>query len=342
MIAINDSPVKMSNTDLDSLRLALSRSGLPAPAGPSALHAVFQGSFDLAGPYDIAEREDVASPQGDAVDPSPWTDAISETELRLARSLQLSHQPRVHPQIAGWHIDTKYQPARSVGGDFYDLIAFDDGCIGVVMGDVTGKGMTAARIMASTRSTLRTLAVQHARPSDVLANANHALLRNIPAGYFVTCIYAVLNPATGHMTLANAGHNPPFVRRPTSGQHAGTTPAQVTDREELAADSPKSVHVEMIDVVGLPLGLMEDIRYDEVDANVGPGECVLFYSDGITEAHNAERVLFGFDRLQALIATLDPTDCPSVLDALLTSLSAFTGLAGEQEDDISLLALHRL
>jgi serine phosphatase RsbU (regulator of sigma subunit) len=250
-----------------------------------------------------------------------------EQEMRLAHEIQLSLLPRTLPAIPGWHLETKYQPARAVGGDFFDLIQLDERRLGVLIGDVTGKGMPAALIMANSRSILRSIADSGAPPAQVLQRANNLLLRDITPGFFVTCLYAVIDTVTGHVVMANAGHNPPFQRIPA-----------LEEMGKIVAP----LRVEKMDAVGLPLGLMGDTTYEESEGTVQPGSCVLFYSDGITEAHSPQRTLFGFDRLKALMETLDPNDCPSVLDALLGALSAFTGRQAEQEDDITLLALHRL
>lgn len=260
-----------------------------------------------------------------------------EQDLRIAHDIQLSLLPHSIPQFPGWTLETKYQPALAVGGDFFDLVQLDDHRLGVLIGDVTGKGMPAALIMATTRTILRSVADGGAPPAEVLKRANNLLLRDMTPGYFVTCLYAVIDTQSGHVTLANAGHNPPFQRTPARG--GAQAPAGQSARQ---GSVRMPVRVEKIDAVGLPLGLMQEVLYDEVEAVIEPGGCVLFYSDGITEAHNAKRTLFGFDRLQTLIETLDPSDCSSVLDALLASLAAFTGAQNEQEDDITLLALHRL
>ncbi len=245
-------------------------------------------------------------------------------EMRMAHEIQLSLLPKTLPHPAGWALETKYQPARAVGGDFFDFVEIDEHRFGVLMGDVTGKGMPAALIMATTKAVLRSVADTGARPSDVLQRANNLLVRDMPPGYFVTCLYAVIDTRTGATRFANAGHNPPFLR------HAG--------------------RVSKLDAVGMPLGLMPDMEYDEGEVTVAPGGCVLFYSDGVTEAHNPERRMFGFDGLQALLERIstavdpaaEPDLCPTVLEGLLAAVQAFTGEQAEQEDDITLLALHRL
>ena len=170
--------------------------------------------------------------------------------------------------------------------------------------------------MATARTILRREAETGAAPAEVLRRANTQLVRDIPPGHFVTCLYAVIDLATGETCFANAGHNPPFERR---------------------ADG-----VHKLDAVGVPLGMMADMTYGEARATLGKGGCVLLYSDGITEAHNEQRQMFGFPRLQRLLDQYSRTACPSVLDALMAELEAFTGGRREQEDDITLLALHHL
>lgn len=239
-----------------------------------------------------------------------------EQELNMAHAMQLALLPQTIPAPPGWRIETLYRPARAVGGDFFDFVELDENRLGVLIGDVTGKGMPAALIMASTSSILRLLAEEVHAPGEVLRRANNLLVRDIPPGFFVTCLYAVINTATGETTFANAGHNPPFERR---------------------ADG-----VHKLDAVGMPLRLMADMDYVESTVTLGKGGCVLLYSDGITEAHDEQRRMYGFPRLQALLDQYSRSACPSVLDALMQDLTAFTGGRREQEDDITLLALHHL
>jgi len=136
-----------------------------------------------------------------------------EQELRTAQAIQRAFLPKAMPTLPGWQLTPYYQPAREVGGDFYDFIAFADGRLGIVIGDVSGKGVPAALVMATVHTMLRT-AVQGMRaPGEILARVNNLLAAEIPAGMFVTCFFAVLDPTSGQLCYANAGHEPPYRRR---------------------------------------------------------------------------------------------------------------------------------
>jgi len=237
-----------------------------------------------------------------------------ESELLVARVIQQTLLPKELPDLPGWRLATYYQPARAVGGDFYDFIPVRNGQLGIVIGDVTDKGVPAALLMAATRSILRAAAQRLLSPSKVLTRLNNLLYPDIPARMFVTCFYGVLNPASGRLRYANAGHDLP--QRWQYGEVA-----------ELRA-------------TGMPLGLMPDMRYEEKETTLAPGESLLFYSDGLIEAHNAEREMFGVPRLIARLQQEQSSG--EVIHHLLGQLAAFTGADWEQEDDITLVALKRL
>jgi serine phosphatase RsbU (regulator of sigma subunit) len=227
-----------------------------------------------------------------------------EQELKVARSIQQASLPKDVPELEGWEITSHYQPAREVGGDFYDFLELPNGRLGIVVGDATGKGVPAALVMANARS----------MPGEVLRRVNEALVTDIPANMFVTCFYAILNLDNGSLKYANAGHDLPYLRR-RSG-----------DCEELRAR-------------GMPLGLMPGMGYEEKQIILEAGEAALFYSDGLVEAHDAKGEMFGFPRLQALVAEHGKER--SLGGFLLEELYSFTGEGWEQEDDITLLTLRR-
>jgi serine phosphatase RsbU (regulator of sigma subunit)/anti-sigma regulatory factor (Ser/Thr protein kinase) len=234
-------------------------------------------------------------------------------ELRVATLIQQQFLPRELPVLPHWQVAAFYGPARAVGGDFYDFIAMDDGRIGIAVGDVTDKGVPAALVMARTHSVLRAEASRLGTPGEILARANDLLCPEMPARMFVTCLFAILDPATGRMVFANAGHNLPLVR----------TGDVVT---ELRA-------------TGLPLGLMPGQTYEEVTTVIAPDSNLLLYSDGLVEAHDVQRRMFGFDRLRDALGVDDAGS--ELLDRLLETLHGFTGSDWEQEDDITLVTMRR-
>jgi len=239
-----------------------------------------------------------------------------EQEMQTARRIQESLLPKTVPALAGWRLATCYQPAREVGGDFYDFLSLTGGRIGIVLGDVTDKGIPAALVMATTRSMLRAIAPQRpASPGEALAQVNELLVADLPSSMFVTCFYAILEPASGRLRYANAGQDLPYLRH-ADGQ------------------------VDELRAAGMPLGLMTGMRYDERETTLLPGDSLLFYSDGLVEAHDPEREMFGFPRLMTLLgAHADGT--PPIM-FLLRKLADFTGAGWEQEDDITLVTLQRL
>jgi len=236
-----------------------------------------------------------------------------EQELRVARLIQQTLLPKDLPAIPGWRLSARYLPAREVGGDFYDFLYFEDGRLGIVIGDVTDKGVPAALVMATTRSVLRSAAQRLISPSLVLERVNDSIYDDIPPKMFVTCLYALLDPATGRLQYANAGHDLPYRR------HKGGV-------SELRA-------------TGMPLGLMPGMSYEEKETLLEPGENILFYSDGIVEAHNPERDMFSFPRLMELVGK--HADAGTLIDFLLAELATFTGPDWEQEDDVTMVTLHR-
>jgi PAS domain S-box-containing protein len=241
-----------------------------------------------------------------------------EQELRVARLIQQTLLPKSAPELGGYQIAAYYQPAREVGGDFYDFFKLGDGRLGVVVGDASGKGIPAALVMANTRSVLRTIAQGgDIAPGQVLAEANEILYPDILVNMFVTCFYGVLDPKSGALSYANAGHDLPYRHR-RSGN----------DAEELRAR-------------GMPLGSMPGMFYEEKETILDAGESVLFYSDGLVEAHDPEGEMFGSPRLRSLVAEHDGEEERSLVTLLMKELYSFTGEGWEQEDDITLVTLER-
>lgn len=232
-------------------------------------------------------------------------------ELEVAQLIQQHFLPLTLPQPSGWSVQAHYRPARAVGGDFYDFVERTDGTLAFAVGDVTDKGVPAAMVMAATRSFLRAAGQEAASPGEVLARVNDLLQADMPPRMFVTCLYGLLDPKTGRIRFANAGHNLPIVR---------------------------TAHgVDELRATGMPLGLLPGMRYDETEARLAPGDQLVLHSDGIAEAHGPTREMFGIPRLRDVIEGADGGD--RLLAAVLGALERFTGPAWEQEDDITLVSL---
>src|SRR5829696_4636710 len=238
-----------------------------------------------------------------------------EQEMRVARDIQQASLPREVPEPEGWQVSPYYQPAREVGGDFYDFFNLEDSRVGIVVGDATGKGMPAALVAEATSNMLRAVAqaLSSLSPGEVLARVNETLLARIPSNMFVTCFYAILDPNSSSLTYANAGHDLPYIQ--SNG-----------DAQELMAR-------------GMPLGLLPRMSYEEKEIVLQAGEAALLYSDGVVEAHDPEGEMFGFPRLKALVA--EHGEKGSLADFLMEELYSFVGEGWEQEDDITLLTLAR-
>ena len=194
----------------------------------------------------------------------------------MARRIQHALLPKDLPELEGWKIAYHYQPAREVGGDFYDFLRLEDGRVGLIIGDVSGKGIAAALVMANTQSVLRAVAQGGGiTPGQALAQANEVLYAYMPPNTFVTCFYGVLDPKSGRFLYANAGHSLPCC------WHDATA-------TELRAR-------------GMPLGLMPGMGYEERERILAPGDGMLLYSDGLIEAHDPRHEMFGTPRMGGLL-----------------------------------------
>jgi len=222
-----------------------------------------------------------------------------EQELEVARSIQQASLPKEVPSLEGWQISPYYQPAREVGGDFYDFHLLPEGKLGLAVGDATGKGVPAALVMSTTCGMLRAVsqALESSSSGVMLSRVNEALHPSIPANMFVTCFYAILEPERGHPVYANAGHDLPYVQRGSE--------------------------CEVLRARGMPLGLMPGVSYEHREMVLDAGEAALFYSDGLVEAHDPEGEMFGFPRLRALIA--EHSEESSLGDSLLEELYSIYG-----------------
>lgn len=241
-----------------------------------------------------------------------------EHELALALRIQQGILPKETPSPPGWHISAHWQPAHTVGGDFYDFITYENGKIGVLIGDATGKGIPAALVMATTCSVLRAILArgdldQELTPGEALSRANDLLCQQMPPGMFVTCLLALLNPANGSFEFANAGH---------------CLPIQLTTSKtfELRA-------------TGMPLGLIPGMVYEDQRTTIESGDTVVIFSDGLLEAHDPLGQILGTPRMLQILTS--PNTQASLNSHILISLGEFTGTDWEQEDDLTLVSLHR-
>ena len=236
-----------------------------------------------------------------------------EQEMNSAYYIQKSLLPESEPAIPGWQIEPFYRPAREVGGDLYDFLSLPDGRIGFVIGDANGKGMPSALIMATTCAMLRAAAPGAASPGQVLTQVNDLLNVHIPPATFATCFYAILDPASGRLSFANAGHNLPYLAR--NGE------------------------IFELRATGMPLGLMPEQDYAEQEVTLATDDSILFYSDGLVEAHDANREMFGSPRLKRLMQ--EHSHAEGLIDILLKELEGFTGAGWEQEDDVTLVVVRK-
>jgi serine phosphatase RsbU (regulator of sigma subunit) len=235
-----------------------------------------------------------------------------EQELRVARLIEQTLLPKTLPGLSGYDVAAYYQPAREVGGDFYDFLQLPDGRLGLIVGDVSGKGVPAAIVMAITRTMLRA-AYRLGSPGEILEQVNNNLFPDIPPNMYVTCLAILLDTRTGQLQYANAGHSLPYLRH---------------------ADG-----VSELRATGMPLGLMPNMSYENKEVILKPRESVLLYSDGLVEAHDPRRGMFGFPRMQRFVGA-HPRGA-TLIEDLVGELERFTGDEWEQEDDITLLTLQR-
>ena len=240
--------------------------------------------------------------------------AAVEQELSVARRIQQALVPK--PLADGGPVDVcgAMHPAREVGGDFYDYFWLDEERLGFAIGDVAGKGVPAALFMAITKSVLRAVATSGLAPGSCLRRVNELLFPDSVPSVFVTMFYGVLNTSTGSVEYANAGHNPPVLLR------QGRLPALL----ERAG--------------GVPVAAVREFAYISTSMSLGPGEGLLLYTDGVTEAMNAGREQFEAGRLLAAVAGIGSSSARSIVEAVVDEVSGFVGGA-EQHDDITLLAL---
>jgi sigma-B regulation protein RsbU (phosphoserine phosphatase) len=241
-----------------------------------------------------------------------------EKELAIGRQIQLSLLPEYCPAVAGWEFAAFYQAARQVGGDFYDFFELpgQPGRLGLLIADVMGKGVPAALFMAVSRTVIRTTALDGHSPAATLMQANELILEDSHSELFLTAFYGVLDTRSGRMVYANAGHNRPLWLQAATGKF-----------EELAAR-------------GIVLGAMQGIELEECEIEVAPGDLLVFYTDGVTEAMDARHEVFDVERLRASVATTSHASTQQILGAVVDAVHAYTGDV-PQSDDMALVAVKR-
>ncbi len=244
-----------------------------------------------------------------------------ERELQMARKVQASLLPQECPVIPGWAFSARWKPAREVGGDYYDFIPLRPGKLGLVIADVTDKGMPAALFMASTRSIMRASLPTAASPGEGIAQANRLICAESEGGLFVTLFFGLLDPQTGEFSYVNAGHDPPLFFR-------NTEQACFEDLIRLGS-------------TGMQLGMDDDAVYQQTSLQLQPGDFILLYTDGVTDALDAEKNDFGIERLEQVVYANCSASPDELLDALQKAIDDFTG-ATPPYDDITMLVVKRL
>ena len=239
-----------------------------------------------------------------------------QNELSVANKMQQSILPTSFPTGRGFEIFGSMKPARDVGGDFFDVLSLEDGRIGLVVADVSDKGVPAALFMMSSRTLLKGAAIGLDAPGKVLSEVNQLLQEENDAAMFVTVFYAAFDPKNGELTYANGGHNTPLV---------------------VHADGSSTV---IPPTGGIALGVVPDFTYEESSMTLQPGDRVVLYTDGVTEAENDHSDQFGLERLCEVFTSGTPTDARATNEAVFDAVEAFAGEA-PQFDDVTCLTLRR-
>ncbi len=241
-----------------------------------------------------------------------------DQELANAGKIQSGILPEHPPHLPGWEIAARLEPALQTSGDFFDFIPLTNNNWGFVIADVSDKGMGAALFMALSSTLLRTYATQYATlPSFVLGQVNERILSDTRSEMFVTAFYGILEPDTGRMRYVNAGHNPPYL-----------------------ISSQKGKPFDRLRATGMALGVMEDSVWNQKMARFSPGDVLLLYTDGITEAQNLSGQFYGEHRLQGVLRSLGSRPAEEILEMLLEDLRQFTG-GVPQQDDVTLIVVRR-
>jgi serine phosphatase RsbU (regulator of sigma subunit) len=239
-----------------------------------------------------------------------------EREFQLAREIQQTFLPSEIPATPGWEMDVRWDTARQVGGDFYDYFLLPDDRLAFVIADVSNKGLAASLYMSVTRTLIRAAALESSSPAKTLERVNDLLLMNSERGLFVTTFYGILDLEHGELTFTNAGHNPPFLIRSEQGV------------------------VKQLDKGGIALGALDDITLSQNNLVIDPGDCLVLYTDGVTEAFNDKDQMYGDDRLIGVLQSVIGRKAKKILKRIEEDLSDFRGDA-PLSDDTTMLAIYR-
>ncbi len=240
---------------------------------------------------------------------------LMQEEMRLACKIQTDLLPKEPPLVPGYDIAGTSIPAKMVGGDYFDFIKIDDRSIALCLGDVSGKGMPAALLMANLQATLRAQTAVCTGPKECLERSNALLYRSTDADKFATLFYGILDTEAHRLTYANAGHNYPMLLK------VGCDP-------------------ELLETSGLVLGCLEDFRYSEGAIDLAKGDLLLIYSDGITESFNVNEEEYGEEKLSGLLREQCGKRASEIIETIVASVRAHAA-AAPQSDDITLLVIRR-
>ena len=241
-----------------------------------------------------------------------------ERELALAGATQASFLPKQLPDVSGWQLAVTLIPARQTSGDFYDIALLPNGRLGILVADVADKGAGAALYMALSWTLIRTYTSEYpTQPERVLSAANHRILTDTDANQFVTTFYGILDPTTGELAYCNAGHNPPYL---VSGQ--------------------KGKEARKLTRTGIPLGIFGDQEWGQAVVQLAPGDTLVLYTDGVTDAENGQGAFFGEDRLLDSIRANVGGAADEVRNGIIADVHQFVGSA-PQFDDIALVVVTR-
>ena len=295
-------------------------SGVLAVANPISGRAFTDTEFSLA--KSLGEQCALALQNAEAVSALLMRNKL-EFDLRLASSIQRYLLPENLPQTESLEFAVKYLPQQLIGGDFYDFFKLPHGKIGVVIGDVSGKGIPAAILMALCQTKLRYIAMSGKSPAQTLCLLNSEMVHAMRSDMFITIIYLVIDPKSGEARFARAGHEPPLLAR--------------ADSDEAAQPLKSS---------GMALGMVSEELFDEVmeDASfkMNSGDVLVLYTDGLTEAANPEGGEFTAKKLAQTISTLRSRNANDLNDEIIKSVEAFMGPGNKYGDDLTLLTVKKI